>query len=263
MAQTDLTILMPMAGAGSRFRDAGELRPKPLIPVLGIPMFRLAAASLLARFPAARIVCVVQARHDRDHDLSATLPQALPNAAVATVPALTGGSLETCLAAEALVADRHAPLVVMDCDLTFDAPAYCDRLAAMGAGTDDAKGLLLSFRSRAPRYSFAEVANGRVTRTAEKDPISDRALIGAYGFASAETFFATARSLVARNVRTGGGEYYVSAAYNDLIAQGHTVRLEDTRAYWSFGTPEELAAALQDPALAPHAARLCPAGATA
>ncbi len=248
---TTPTILMPMAGAGQRFRNAGEHRPKPLVPVLGTPMFSLAAQSLRARFASAPVICAIQAAHDQDYDLAARLRATLRDVAVAIVPGLTGGALETCLAAEALAAP-NSPLVVMDCDLTFRAAAYCDRLAAMA----DTAGLLLSFRSRASRYSYAAVRGGRVVRTAEKDPISDHALIGAYGFASARLFFRAAHSIVGRNHRVGGGEFYVSAAYNDLIAEGLTVRLEDADAYFSFGTPEELAASAADPALPNHMRQL-------
>ncbi|HET6607980.1 MAG TPA: glycosyltransferase family 2 protein [Rhodopila sp.] len=246
------TILMPMAGAGQRFRDAGEMRPKPLAPVLGIPMFHLAVQSLRRHFADAAVICVVQTLHDRQADLASRLRAALPGVSVAFVPELTGGALETCLAAEELAVDRTAPLVVMDCDLTFSAAAYCGRLHAMA----DTAGLLLSFRSHLPRYSYAAVEGGRVVRTAEKEPISDHALIGAYGFASADLFFRVARTIVERNQRVGDGEFYVSAAFNVLIAENLTVRLEDADAYWSFGTPEERAAAIADPALPLHIGQL-------
>jgi dTDP-glucose pyrophosphorylase len=251
-----LTIVMPMAGLGSRFRDAGSTLPKPLLPVLGVPMFRLAAASLTGRFPDARVVCVVLAEHDAAYGLSARLTAELPGAAVAVIPQLTGGSLETCLAAEPLVTDAGAALVVLDCDLTFRAAAYSDALAEMAAGIDDWDGLLLSFRTHEPRYSFAELDGERVLRTAEKVPISDHGLIGAYGFASARLFFRVARTIVAANHRTGGGEFYVSAAYNFMIAEGLMVRAKDVDAYWSVGTPAELATAQGDPGLQHHISML-------
>src|SRR5207237_751086 len=140
----------------------------------------------------------------------------------------------------------------LDCDLTFAAHAYVERLRAMAAGTDDTAGLLLSFRSRAPQYSYALIENGRVLRTAEKEAISDRALTGAYGFGEAAQFFAAARNIVERNLRTGNGEYYVSSVYNALIAAGGTVRIADVERVWSVGTPEELAAALRDSAFPAH-----------
>lgn len=247
---------MPMAGLGSRFRSAGELRPKPVIPVLGVPMFRLALGSIRARVPDAEVVCVVLAEHEARAGIATLLAQAEPAVAIAMVPELTGGALETCLAAEPLVRNVAAPAVVLDCDLTFSSPAYCERLLAMQAGTDGAAGLLLSFRSGAPRYSFAEVRDGQVLRTAEKVPISDRALIGAYGFGSAALLFRIAHEMVARNQRTGNGEFYVSGAYNTMIAEGLPVGIVDVEQYWSMGTPEELAGALASPDFIMHVNRL-------
>lgn len=249
---TALTILMPMAGAGSRFRQTGETRPKPLVTVHGIPMFHLAAASLTRYFPDATLICVIQAAHDREFGLARALTLAVPAIRVAVVDALTGGALETCLSAEPLVDDPHAPLVVLDCDLTFASPDYCGRLRAMADGSDLATGLLLSFESVDPRYSYAELEEGVVTRTAEKVPISNHALIGAYGFSQADRLFQIARSIVDRNLKVGSGEYYVSSAFNELISLGATVKLERASDYWSFGTPEELAASSDDPDLIRH-----------
>jgi dTDP-glucose pyrophosphorylase len=96
----------------------------------------------------------------------------------------------------------------------------------------------------------------RVVRTAEKQPISDHALIGAYGFGSARTFFAAAHEIVLRNERTGNGEFYVSSVYNHLLRQGRAIRLVDADRYWSMGTPEELRACLADPGFLAHARAL-------
>lgn len=238
-----------MAGRGSRFARNGITLPKPLIPVCGIPMFRLALASLRRALPEAALVCVVLEEHETAFAIGNRLREAEPAARIVAIPEVTGGALETCLAASRA---SDGALVVLDCDLTFTAPAYIDRLHAMSAGRDDSAGLLLSFRSRAPQYSYALVENNRVLRTAEKEPISDRALTGAYGFGDAARFFALARDIVERNLRTGNGEYYVSSIYNALIGDGGTVRIADVERMWSVGTPEELSAALRDPGFATH-----------
>lgn len=245
-----VTILMPMAGRGARFAEAGWQLPKPLIPVRGCPMFRLALASLRTTLPDANIVCVVLREHQEQFQIGARLREAEPAAEIVTIPAVTGGSLETCLAAASSIGG--GALVVLDCDLTFAAPEYLARLEAMDAGHDASAGLLLSFRSSLPRYSYARVENGHVTATAEKQPISDRALIGAYGFGRGPVFLAAAADIVRRGQRTGNGEYYVSSVYNELIAQGGPVRIEDAARIWSVGTPEELAAAEADPAFHAH-----------
>lgn len=245
-----VTILMPMAGRGSRFARSGQVLPKPLIPVCGIPMFRTALASLRRKLTDAVVVFVVLREHQEQFGIADRLRQVEPAADIVTIPAVTGGSLETCLAAASSIGDGS--LVVLDCDLTFAASAYLRRLAAMSDGGDDSAGLLLSFRSRHPRYSYAEIGDGRVIRTAEKEPVSDRALTGAYGFGQGARFVAAARDIVARNLRTGNGEYYVSSVYNQLIADGGIVRIEDVERVWSLGTPEELQAARNDPAFRPH-----------
>jgi len=240
---------MPMAGRGSRFSRQGINLPKPLIPVCGGPMFRLALASVRRAFPEAALVCVVLAEHEAAFAIGERLREADPAARIVAIPEVTGGALETCLAASGAC---EGALVVLDCDLTFTAPAYLERLRAMAAGVDDSVGLLLSFRSREPQYSYAVVEDGRVVRTEEKRPVSDRALTGAYGFGDAAQFFAAARDIVERNIRTGNGEYYVSSVYNALIAAGGTVRIADVERMWSVGTPEELAGALHDPEFTGH-----------
>jgi len=248
-----ITILMPMAGRGSRFARHGIDMPKPLIPVCGIPMYRLALASLQHSFPDATLVCVVLAEHQANFAIGDRLREADPAMRIVAIPEVTGGALETCLAASD---SCDGVLVVLDCDLTFAAPTYVERLRAMVTGTADIDGLLLSFRSRAPQYSYAVVEDGRVLRTEEKRPVSDRALTGAYGFGDAGRFFANARNIVERNLRTGNGEYYVSSVYNALIGGGAAIGITDVERIWSVGTPEELASALADPAFPAHLRRL-------
>jgi dTDP-glucose pyrophosphorylase len=252
------TVIMPMAGLGSRFSAAGETRPKPLIPVLGTPMFRLALASVRQSLPGTQGICIVLESHCTALGIDRAVEESEPAARVVAIPRLTGGALETCLAAEPLVRDLGAPAIVLDCDLTFSAPAYFTQIAAMATGQDTMQGLLLSFRAREDRFSFAEVVPGtdEVIRTAEKQVISDRALVGAYGFASARLLFATARKIVSQNERTGNGEFYVSSAFNTLLRDGGTVRVADVDSYWSMGTPAELADCLADPAFVRHVTHL-------
>ena len=46
-----LNIVVPMAGAGSRFTAEGYNDPKPLIPVHGIPMIELVIRNLTPLLP--------------------------------------------------------------------------------------------------------------------------------------------------------------------------------------------------------------------
>ena len=113
---------------------------------------------------------------------------------------------------------------------------------ARAATTGDVDGLLLSFASTDPRYSFAEVGpDGLVVRTAEKRAISAAALMGAYFFTRAGDFVRAGEQLVREQLSSAMPEYYVSLAFNTLLASGARIGLVHGD-FYCFGTPEELAA---------------------
>ena len=237
---TTLQVLMPMGGLGTRFRKVGITTPKPLIEVGGVPMFQRALASL-DRWPGEKTVTVVvRTDNDREFDLAARVVAVEPAADIVLLDHDTRGAVETCLVARDRL-DPDLPLVIMDCDIAFDSPAYFEVLQrAVQAGDTD--GLLLSFHSTEPRYSFAEVgADGLVVRTAEKQAISSDALMGVYSFTSARVFLEAADRLMEQQIGAAMPEYYVSLVFNELIASGRPVGLVRGD-FYCFGTPEELAA---------------------
>jgi dTDP-glucose pyrophosphorylase len=230
-----LTVLMPLAGAGSRFAAGGAVLPKPLIDVAGRPMVYWALASARAAWPACRPVFVVLRRHETQFGISAVLRGIAPDAAIAVAEAQTGGSAQTCLLARDLVPGGR--LLVLDCDLAFRARAFAAQVNRLRGGG----GALLAFPSSDARYSYAELDGDRVIRTAEKQVISGHALAGAYAFGDAAAFFELADAMVAEEARVANGEFYTSDLFNRLIRRGEIVRCAAAEEYWSFGTPEELA----------------------
>ena len=105
----------------------------------------------------------------------------------------------------------------------------------------DADGFLCHFASRDPAYSFAEYDDhGRLLRTAEKQPISDLAIAGAYGFARRDTLL---RHVDAYRRDCPYDEPFMSGLYNHVVAAGGTVRGGLLDRHLSFGTPAEHEAA--------------------
>ena len=101
-------------------------------------------------------------------------------------------------------------------------------------------GALVSFESNEPRYSYAALGeDGFVTRTAEKEVISNHALCGAYFFSTGKRFKEIAHRLLSEP-EFKKPEYYVSLLYNYLLADGEKVCLASMEEYYSYGTPEEL-----------------------
>jgi NDP-sugar pyrophosphorylase family protein len=235
-----LQVLMPMGGLGTRFRKVGISTPKPLIEVGGIPMFQRALRSFDPWEGDKTVTVVVREDNDREHGLARQVVDAEPAARIVLLDHDTRGAVETCLEAREHL-DPDQPLVIMDCDIAFDSAEYF-RVLAGAVERRDVDGLLLSFHSTEPRYSFAEVGpDGLVVRTAEKQAISSDALMGVYSFTSARVFLDAADRLMERQIGATMPEYYVSLVFNELIDSGRRVGLVRGD-FYCFGTPEELAA---------------------
>lgn len=236
-----LQVLFPMGGLGSRFQSVGIHTPKPLIDVDGKPMI-LKAVSSFDRAAASwdiQYLFVVRQEHHMQFNLVQKLSEVVPNSKFSLLDHDTKGAVESCLVAR-LNIDPLVPLVVMDCDLYFQSIAYEQALLTLQK--DGFGGLLLYFTSHAPRYSYAAIdEHGCVTKTAEKVPISDHALIGAYGFGSGAIFLRAADQLMSAPLEEHKTkEYYLSLLYNIVLGSGLKVRAVPVDVYESFGTPDEL-----------------------
>jgi len=232
---------MPMAGEGSRFRDAGWTTPKPLIELNGKPLFVRAIESVKVDGAPMKYSFIVRQEHIDNYDLANSIRKILPDAMIYSVLKTTRGAVETCLMAEAGIDDDDA-VVVMDCDLEFDSKEYRGIIARAleTPGQQATGGALVSFESDQPRYSYAQLGeDGLVKRTAEKEVISNHALCGAYFFASGREFKKVAHRLLDEPVMLKP-EFYVSLLYNYLLDNGAPVRLAPMEMYRSYGTPDEL-----------------------
>ncbi|WP_333573273.1 hypothetical protein [Sphingomonas sp.] len=140
--------------------------------------------------------------------------------------AFTGGAALTALCGVAL-ADPGAPLCIDLADILFDDEA--DPLDYFRA--PDAGGLLLTFPSSSPVYSYAELdPEGAVLRTAEKKVISSHASAGVYFFRNAATFLrSVAHSLDNREALSHNGLLFVCPLFNGVLAQGSKVGVAPVR----------------------------------
>ena len=230
-----------MAGEGSRFAKAGWTTPKPLIELRGVPLFQRAIGSVALPGVEMKYSFIVRQEHIDNQHIDRMIQDILPEARLFSVLKTTRGAVETCLVAEAAIDDDDA-VVVMDCDLEFRSVGYNQLVSkALSLPADEADGgALVSFESDNPRYSYALVDDdGRVLRTAEKEPISNHALCGAYFFGCGKDFKRIAHQLLDDGTH-GKAEFYVSLLYNYLLAEGKIVRLATMEEYYSYGTPEEL-----------------------
>lgn len=228
-----LNILIPMAGAGSRFKDAGYTFPKPLIDVEGKPMIQVVVENLNMD---ANYIFVVQKEHRNEYNLDTLLNLIQPNCKIVEVDGLTEGAACTALLAKEYI-NNDNPLFFANSDqfVEWDSTEFMYKM-----NETNADGGIVSFRATHPKWSFAKVdEKGIVTEVAEKNPISDIATVGYYYWKKGSDFVKYAEQMIDRDIRVNN-EFYVCPVFNQAIEDGKQIRTFDIPKMWGLGTPEDL-----------------------
>jgi hypothetical protein len=164
-SDNSLNIIIPMAGAGSRFEAAGFTFPKPLIEVNKKPMIQVVVENINIE---ANYIFIVQKSHREKYNLDSLLNIISPNCKIIEVDGLTDGAACTALMAKDFI-NNEAPLFFANSD-QFVEWSSNDFMYKMAETNSD--GGIVTFRSTHPKWSFAKIdENGFVTEVAEKNPI--------------------------------------------------------------------------------------------
>ena len=228
-----MNVLIPMAGAGSRFQQAGYTFPKPLIDVNGKPMIQVVVDNLNIE---ATFVFVVQKEHREKYNLDTLLNLITPNCKIVEVDGLTEGAACTTLLAKEFI-DNDNPLIMANSDqfVEWDSNEFMYKMIEQKVD-----GGILSFTATHPKWSFAKVDEaGFVTEVAEKNPISDTATVGVYYWAKGSDYVKYAEQMIEKNVRVNS-EFYVCPVFNEAIGDGKKIKTFNIEKMWGLGTPEDL-----------------------
>jgi HAD superfamily hydrolase (TIGR01509 family) len=228
-----LNILIPMAGAGSRFELAGYTFPKPLIEVKGKPMIQVVVDNLNID---ANYIYVVQKSHRSKYNLDTLLNLITPNCKIVEVDGITEGAACTALLAKDLI-DNENPLFFANSDqfVEWDSNEFMYKMQE-----SNCDGGIVTFKATHPKWSFAKIDdNGFVTEVAEKNPISDNATVGYYYWKHGSDFIKYAEQMIDKNIRVNN-EFYVCPVFNEAILDGMKIRTFETDGMWGLGTPEDL-----------------------
>jgi NDP-sugar pyrophosphorylase family protein len=234
-----LNIVIPMAGRGKRFQDAGYELPKPLIPVHDQPMIKLVIDNVRPR-REHRFIFLVLAEHIRRHAIGDLLTQWAPGAVVLKVPDVTEGAACTVLTAADWI-DNQDALLIANSDQWVDR-SIDDFLDAMDASGSD--GFIMTMKANDAKWSYVQLdGQGWVRRVVEKMVVSDEATVGIYAYRHGSLFVRSARRMIAKNLRVNG-EFYVAPAYDEMIAEGSRVGIFNVGAVdagmYGLGTPTDL-----------------------
>jgi HAD superfamily hydrolase (TIGR01509 family) len=234
-----LNVLIPMAGAGSRFFEKGYTTIKPLIPVRGKPMIQKVVENLNLD---ANFIFIVQREHAVKYDLERILGIMSPNCTIVMTDGLTEGAACTTLLARTLI-DNDDPLLIANSDQIIDWDSNDFMYSISESGVDAS---ILTFEDDDSKWSFAKTdENGFVTEVAEKKVISNKASVGIYYWARGSDYVRSADQMIDKNVRTNN-EFYVCPVFNEAIINGLKVKTYDVDRMWGIGTPEDLEAFLGD-----------------
>ncbi len=236
------TTLIPMAGKGSRFKEANYKLTKPLIPISGIPMVIQAVKSL----PKTNIYTFIALENlFNNNNLNNELHSNFKNIRLKLLNKITDGQCSTCMSAINEIPSGE-PLTISACDhgVIFNYEKFyqifynkeVDIIVWVTRGHPEA--------IRKPEmYGWIEESNNIIKKISVKKPLfdtqKDPVLIGTFTFKRAEIFKECAENLMEREEKVNG-EFYVDSCINDAISLGYNCHVFDVDHYFSWGTPNEL-----------------------
>jgi len=231
----NMNVLIPMAGAGSRFAEAGYSFPKPLIDIRGKPMIQVVSNSLRIE---ANFIYVVQKEHRKKYNLDTVLNMISPGCTIVEVDGLTEGAACTTLLAKEFI-NTDSPLIISNSDQLVD----WDSLEFMyKMKSKDFDGGIVCFNATHPKWSFARTNDQNlVTEVAEKNPISSNATAGIYYWKHGSDYVKYAEKMIEQDIRVNN-EFYVCPVYNEAIEDGKRIdcHMVESSDMWGLGTPEDL-----------------------
>lgn len=230
-----INVVIPMAGAGSRFSVAGFNVPKPFIEFNNKMMIEHVISSFSNI--KANFILVLQEKFLTEQKEQLDKLRSKYVLDFVTVPKLTMGAAITALAAHKKI-NAENDIIFADSDNIFDKNDISDFISY--AREKKLSGALLTINSDNPCYSYAKIDDkGCLIETKEKEVISNHAITGVYYFKTLEEFKDAVIDLVVES-DLSKGEFYMSNVYNHLKKLTNKIGVFDIKNFDCVGTPEQL-----------------------
>ncbi len=241
----DTTLILPMAGAGSRFFTQGYTTPKPLLDIEGKPMIVQAVDCLP---PSDKKIFICQNSHLNEYKIGEVLQEHFENTEIIGIDYITEGQACTCeLAFKYSQIDLEKPLLISACDngVYYDMSEYVKLVE-----DPDVDFIIWSFSNNSTSklyphmYAWLDVdENNYIKRVSIKKPFDDvpnkYAIIGTMYFKKAKYFLEGLDLIYTTNYRTNG-EFYVDNMIEPLITEkGYKAKIFDVKNYLCWGTPND------------------------
>lgn len=235
------TIIIPMAGRGQRFKNAGYTMPKPFIDIAGVPMIE----RVLRNLPFHNTLIIIALEEHESY-----VQEWLKNIRFYFSPRkthiiylaeITQGTACTVLKAREY-SPQESELIVANCDQWVD---WFSEHFIDFAHRQQADGAIVTFTAYDNKWSYVSTRpDGTISWVAEKQPISNMATVGIYWWEYAHLCFDAIEKMINAGLQYNG-EYYLAPSYNELISEGAKIVAYPVAKMVGMGTPEELQTALK------------------
>ena len=232
-----MTIVITMAGLGSRFKKAGFNVPKYMIEAHGKTLFEWSMVSLedFANKDNEYIFIVRKEDNASEFIKNTCKSMNIEQVKVVEIDYLTDGQATTAMLGAKYWA-KESSLMIYNIDTYVEA-------GQMQEGQIAGDGFIPCFHAEGDHWSFVKLdENGKAVEVREKQRISDNCTLGAYYFKTCGLYEELYQEYYTSDALLEKGEKYVAPLYNYLIEKGGDVRISivDYDKVHVLGTPEEL-----------------------
>lgn len=232
-----MTIVITMAGLGSRFKQAGYPMPKYMIEAHKKTLFEWSMESLAGFNDASHEYFFIVRKEDQSSDFiyETCKKMGIEKVRVIEIDYLTDGQATTAMLARKFW-NQESALLIYNIDTYVEA-------GEMNENQIIGDGFIPCFHAAGEHWSFVKLnEEKKAVLVREKERISDNCTLGAYYFKSCKLYEQLYNEYYSQNEHLEKGEKYVAPLYNYLISKGGDVRISivDYAKVHVLGTPEEL-----------------------
>jgi len=223
-----------MAGKGIRLQEFDPY-PKPLVEVLGktIVEWSIDTLGLEGNF----IFCCKK-EHIEKFEIDKLLKKIVPDCKIISIDYQTKGTVQSVLEASKLI-NNDEELIISDTDhyLKWNNEFFNNEIR-----TKEIDGCVMVFPEKytSKKASYVQInEQGFVTRSAEKQPISDTATVGVHYFKKGKDFVKYANEMMNKGMGFND-EFYVTPVYNLFASANKKIITYPVKKMWALGSPDEV-----------------------
>lgn len=233
-----LNVVIPMAGDGIRFKNAGYTTNKPFIKLNNKPMILDIINNLLYDYnDSVRLILICKKEYELQLKelLDKNKLSCISEIVIIGIDYTTDGPACTVRLAEKFI-DSHEPLLIANSDQIihdFNLEEMINYTSKMNAS-----GCIPCFHHNDKRWSYVKISDRYITEVKEKQPISEFATCGLYYFKHGHNFISASDEMIYAH-DTVNNEYYCGPTYNYMIDNGLSIVPYLVNEMYGLGTPED------------------------